>query len=59
VRLVAARDHLFEMLILRLDDVIGLVAVELGVTWPTHVSAGHRLHAARLDPAWCAELLDS
>jgi predicted esterase YcpF (UPF0227 family) len=45
--------------ILRLDDVIGLVAVELGVTRPTHLSACHRLHAAMLDPARDRELLDS
>src|SRR3954451_549474 len=59
VRLVAARDHLLEMGILGLDHVIGLLAVELGVAWPTELTAGHRLHAGRLDLGRAAALLDS
>src|SRR5215207_412068 len=59
VGLVAARDHLLEMGVLGLDDVVGLVAAEAGIAWPTELSAGHRLHAARLDPGGAAALLDS
>jgi hypothetical protein len=33
--------------------------VEPRVAWPTELSAGHRLHAARLDLGGAAALLDS
>lgn len=45
MRLIAARDRLFQMGILRLDDFIGLGSTEPGITRPTHLSAGHRLHS--------------
>src|SRR3954449_7314108 len=49
VGVVAAGDHLLEMGVLRLDDLVGLVAVVLCVARATELPACHGLHAARLD----------
>src|SRR4051794_40255869 len=47
VCLITARDDLVQMTVLRLDHLVGSVAMVRCVTRPTEFSTGHRLHEPR------------
>jgi hypothetical protein len=44
VRGVTTGDHLLEMPVLGLDDLVGVLTLVLVVAWPTKLLACHRFH---------------
>jgi hypothetical protein len=48
VRLITVSDHVLQMLILRFDDLISLVAMKCGITRSAHLFTRHRFHVHHL-----------